>query len=280
MCPAGVHETDLERLSVLVCKTDLDTIQKIGYNQHAWSEVRDCDRDASSCPRDAITGNPVVYAGLESHALYPEDNGFHVYYSLGPLFVGDRTGDDPARFFTPTKENIKYIPPLDVLPNSPEWDWARFEGNWGKLVEPEMVTLQCLSDDSMTYIECPDSGATSLIVSVAGTQELSKPLSEQVMMGSLFRPANYQIKGTEIPPIVESGITALTCPDDLVRESPQETNNEAPPVVPQEGMQVPNVVPPATSPPREDDSSEPRPSSADNTHIVLWAGIVLLVACA
>lgn len=226
MCPAGVHETDLERLSVLVCKSDLNTIRRIGYNQHSWSEVRDCDKTESSCPRDSVTGNPVVYTALESHALYPENDGFHVYYNLGPLYVGDRTGDDVNRFFIPTKMNVKYLPSLETLPTSAEWEWAQFAGNWGKLIEAGPVTLKCISDDQSSYIECADSSAISLITSVAGTQELSKPLSEQVMWGPLFRPANYQIKGTEVAPIVESGVTTLTCPDDLAqpRESLGDSN--------------------------------------------------------
>lgn len=249
MCPAGVHETDLERMSVLVCKTDLNTIKKIGYNQHAWSEVRDCDAGIESCPRDPSTGNPIVYAGLESHALYPENNGFHVYYNLGPLFVGDRTGDDPNKFFKPTEDNVKYIPPYDALPNTDEWDWARFGGNWGKLIEPMPVTLACLSDDTTKYVDCPDSSAKSLIISVAGTQELSEPLAEQVMMGPLFRPANYQIKGTEIAPIIESGVTKLKCPDDILqRDAIQEMNTTM--ESPQDFQSNPVVTEPAP-PPRD-----------------------------
>lgn len=266
MCPAGVHETDTERLSVLVCKTDLNAIKKVGYNQHAWSEVRDCDSDPESCPLDPTTGNPVVYTALESHALYPENNGFHVYFNLGPLFVGDRTGDDSTKYFRPTKENVKYIPPLDSLPNSAEWDWARFNGNWGKLVEPVAVTLQCLSEDVTSYNDCPNSSAKSLIISVAGAQELAKPSTEQFMFGPLFRPANYQIKGTELSPIVESGLKELKCPEDLVQlgNTPEQekTTTSTPPVSDgsQDAQFTPEVIEPVASPGEGSQLAPPTPS--------------------
>jgi hypothetical protein len=124
MCPAGVHEADLERMSMLVCKSE-QKIKQIAYSQHAWSEVRDCQIDGQ-CQFDEVTGNPISYVALEGHGNYPESpgNGFHVYYyqgssidgfpleNIGGIYVGDRTGDDPSKTWIPTPDNVKYIPPL------------------------------------------------------------------------------------------------------------------------------------------------------------------------
>eukprot|EP00890_Picochlorum_soloecismus_P004787 jgi/Picsp_1/5309/NSC_02670-R1_vacuolar protein sorting-associated protein len=211
MCPAGEHEGDLERLSVLVCKSDF-SIKRIGYNQHAWSEVRDCD--AGDCPIDA-GGHPIVYSSLESHALYPEDNGFHVYYNLGPLFVGDRTGDDPERMFVPNFKNVVYVPPLLEIQDE-ALDWARFSGNWGSLLPATSTALFCFPENQGLLFEnaCPASPATQLVTSVSSGVDLAKPASEQFMNGPLFRPSNYQIKGTNVSPILESEVSFLTCADD------------------------------------------------------------------
>ena len=132
MCPAGVHEADLERMSMLVCKSD-QKIKQIAYSQHAWNEVRNCQIEGQ-CPLDEETGNPISYVALEGHGNYPESpgTGFHVYTyygssidgfplnNIGGVYIGDRTGDDPEKTFIPTPENVKYIPPLWEIqdPNS------------------------------------------------------------------------------------------------------------------------------------------------------------------
>ena len=217
MCPAGEHEVDLERLSVLVCKSDF-SMKRIGYNQHAWSEVRDCD--AGDCPIDP-GGHPIVYSSLESHALYPENNGFHVYYNLGGLFVGDRTGDDSERMFIPNPDNVVYVPPLSEIQEEPliqdaTLDWARFPGNWGLLLPETSTALFCFPEDGGLLFEnnCPASPATQLIISLASGVDLAKPADAQFMHGPLFRPSNYQIIGTNVAPILESGVSFLTCADD------------------------------------------------------------------
>jgi hypothetical protein len=224
MCPAGEHECDLERLSVLVCASDF-TIKYIGYNQHAWSEVRDCGETQNGqnpCNLDSETGHPIVYTALQSHALYPEDSGFHVYFNLGPLYVGDRTGDDSTKKFVPTPDNIKFIESrVEDVPQSPEWDWARFSGNWGKLLQQDTpIRLECFSDSNdAEYVPCPESQATSLILTVAQTQDLAKPANEQFMHGTLFRPETYQISGSHIAPILESGVESILCPQDVYQRS-------------------------------------------------------------
>ncbi len=88
MCPAGVHEADLERMSMLVCMSE-QKIKQIAYSQHAWSEVRDCQIDGQ-CQFDEVTGNPISYVALEGHGNYPESpgNGFHVYYYQGSSIDG------------------------------------------------------------------------------------------------------------------------------------------------------------------------------------------------
>ena len=229
MCPAGEHECDLERLSVLVCASDF-SIQYIGYNQHAWSEVRDCgatDDGQNPCNLDSETGHPIVYTALQSHALYPEDSGFHVYFNLGPLYVGDRTGDDPTKKFVPTRDNIKFIESrVEDVPQSSEWDWARFSGNWGKLLQQNTpIRLECFSDTNIAeYVACPDSQATSLILTVAQTQDLAKPANEQFMNGPLFRPETYQISGSHIAPILESGAESILCPQDVYQRSTESVS--------------------------------------------------------
>ena len=223
MCPAGEHEGDLERLSVLVCKSD-SRITRIGYNQHGWSEVRDCD--AGKCPMDPSTGNPLVYSALESHSLYPENNGFHTYYAFGPLYVGDRTGDDAQKMFVPRADNVVYLPPLAEIETTNGWDWAKFSGNWGSLLSPYPTMLYCFSEDggSLFGNVCEDTSASQLIKSVSSSIGLANPANEQFMHGPLFRPSNFQIKGTEVAPILESGITMLTCADDAAAAAAARSN--------------------------------------------------------
>ena len=88
MCPAGVHEADLERMSMLVCKSD-QKIKQIAYSQHSWNEVRDCQVEGQ-CLFDEETGNPISYVALEGHGNYPESPGagFHVYTYYGSSLQG------------------------------------------------------------------------------------------------------------------------------------------------------------------------------------------------
>lgn len=65
-CPFGVHESDWERISVLVCKGG-DRVSQVTYSQHSWAEQADCD--AGECILE--DGNPVSYVALNSHANYP-----------------------------------------------------------------------------------------------------------------------------------------------------------------------------------------------------------------
>jgi len=273
MCPAGEHEGDLERLSVLVCKSDY-RIARIGYNQHGWSEVRDCD--AGNCPVDAGTGNPVVYSALESHSLYPENNGFHVYYAFGPIYIGDRTGDDAEKMFVPRADNVVYLPPLAEIEATNGWEWAKFSGNWGSLLSPYPTMLYCLSDDGRTLFDniCEDTSASQLITSVSSSIGLANPADEQFMHGPLFRPSNFQIKGTEVAPILESGITMLTCADDVAARS--NLMNESAQIPPTEEAVVEEI-------PREQitENSEmneivvaappPRPSSGFAAFPLIWS---------
>ena len=162
MCPEGVHEGDLERVSMLVCKSDLK-IKRIAYSQHAWTEVRDCQVEGQ-CPMDPDTGRPVTHVALEGHGNYPENDGFHVYFylgggrtgfnnitlpNIGGIYVGDRTGEDPSKVFVPTPDNIVYIPPAWEIEQGlaagdmQEWRWAVYPGNWGAPLADQPTVLYC-----------------------------------------------------------------------------------------------------------------------------------------
>ena len=219
MCPAGVHEGDLEIVSVLVCKSDLVSgPARIGYNQHGWSEVRNCG-DGAGCPTE--DGHPVVYAALGGHALYPENDApFHVYYHTAnlPVYVGDRTADG-GRTFIPTQENVKFLPIIDGLPEDEVWDWARFGGNWGRIFnDSPPTTIQCFSDDGLSFVDCgaDKSGVVAIITAGAALASESGPAQEQFMRGPLQRSPTYQIIGNKLPPVLESGDGFdLECPRDV-----------------------------------------------------------------
>ena len=177
MCPAGIHEGDLERVSMLVCKSDLK-IKRIAYSQHGWTEVRNCEVEGD-CPFDEATGNPITYVALEGHGNYPTNDGFHVYFyqgselgnavvldNLGGVYVGDRTGDDPERTFIPTPENVVYIPPAWeieeqlALTDDGQWQWAVFPGNWGAPLSASPLDLYCFGDNDTTIVACPSNSTT------------------------------------------------------------------------------------------------------------------------
>jgi hypothetical protein len=76
MCPVGVHEADWERVSVLVCKSDWQ-VKRMAFSQHYWAEERDCTIEGE-CLVDPETGHYSSFAGLDSHANYPEPSDFMV----------------------------------------------------------------------------------------------------------------------------------------------------------------------------------------------------------
>jgi hypothetical protein len=94
------------------------------------------------------------------------------------------------------------------------------------------------------------------------------------MHGPLFRPSNFQIKGTEVAPILESGITMLTCADDVAARS--NLMNESAQIPPTEEAVVEEI-------PREQitENSEmneivvaappPRPSSGFAAFPLIWS---------
>jgi len=126
MCPTGVHEADIERVSVLVCKSDLQAKQ-VAYSQHSWVELRDCT--AGNCPTDPETGNPVTYAGLEGHGNYPVSSPLDVYAyqeaefrgkasfdNLGGVYISDRTLADPYKRWVPRPDNLVFVPtPQEIV---------------------------------------------------------------------------------------------------------------------------------------------------------------------
>ncbi len=230
MCPAGVHEADLEIVSVLVCKSDLvGGATRVGYNQHGWSEIRNCD-EAVGCPTE--DGHPIAYASLGGHALYPESEApFHVYFHdpKFPVWVGDRTADG-GKTFVPTQENVKFLPNLDGLPEGADWDWARFGGNWGRIFAEELdppTSIRCFSEDGLSFVECgaDKAGVVEIIKLGASLTSEGGPAREQFMNGPLQRSATYQIIGNKLPPVLESGGgDALLCPKDVAfgdRQAPE-----------------------------------------------------------
>jgi hypothetical protein len=255
MCPAGVHEADLERVSVLVCKND-QKIKQITYSQHAWSEVRDCQIEGQ-CLFDNATGNPISYVALEGHGNYPESvgDGFHVYYyqgsaidgfplrNIGGIYIGDRTGDDPEKTFIPTPDNVKYIPPLWEIQEdyqgirSAEWEWAVFPGNWGAPLVQASTKLVCIDTESEEYFEC-DRNSTTIkaiysivdvlgLVGIVQDQEgVSNSFAIQSVSnltrvpypditGPLFRAFSYQYVAGDTAPILTESVYELECPKDV-----------------------------------------------------------------
>ena len=255
MCPSGVHEADLERMSVLVCKND-QKVKQIAYSQHAWTEVRDCQIEGQ-CLFDEATGNPVSYVALEGHGNYPENTqGLHVYYymgssmenfpleNVGGIYVGDRTGDDPERTFIPTPDNIVYIPPLwEIQSGQPginplTWEWAVYPGNWGAPLLQSPLTLECLNPTSTAYVSCNENSTIIKgIYSIAkilnlgdvidGQEGVSSSFAIKVadntsvvgypdITGPLFRAFSYQYIAGNTAPILTQNVTLLTCPNDTI----------------------------------------------------------------
>ena len=149
-----------------------------------WTQVQDCTNTTNTtttntplnCPKDPETGNPVTFAGLNSHANFPAASDLIVYemisgnvsesfqvQNLGGLYIGDRAKADPSRKWVPRQELLQYIPPLDTVGNDSEWQWAIYAGNWGSPLLLPAVTLECLSDDQMTKAPCEDSETTQYV---------------------------------------------------------------------------------------------------------------------
>jgi hypothetical protein len=191
MCPPGVHEADFERVSVLVCKSDLQA-KRVAYSQHAWAEERDCTQPGA-CPLTA-EGNPEVWTALEGHGNYAEASPLMVYdyqkaefrdaaalRNLGGLWLGDRTLADPNKRWTPKPELLVYTPPLEEI----EWgglddfEWAAYPGQWGAPLAAPALELYCLNataDPGQTRpaAPCPagDAGADALRTALAVLAEV------------------------------------------------------------------------------------------------------------
>eukprot|EP00798_Chlamydomonas_sp_ICE-L_P005524 gene5524-4157_t len=130
MCSPGVHEGDLERITL-------------------------------SCNGEETPGgitSPVAYAGLFSHASYPWASPLVVYQkievqllaNIEGMYIGDRTSDQEA-FFIPTAENHLYIKAVDEMTNAErvgDLKWGTYSGSWGGgFPETSDYTLTCLYDN-------------------------------------------------------------------------------------------------------------------------------------
>jgi hypothetical protein len=139
-------------------------------------------------------------------------------------------------------------------------------------------------------------------MSVASGVDLAKPASEQFMNGPLFRPSNYQIKGTNVAPILESEVSFLTCADDASgqgRSSPVPELASPPtlpgpppvddPAVPEVDSIVPknddNILPPpvmqpmANEPPSVTKHIDEMPASDAIRCNCGWLSILSVVYC-
>jgi hypothetical protein len=255
MCPAGVHEADWERVSVLVCKSDWQ-IKRMAFSQHYWAEERDCTV-AGECTLDPETGHYATFAGLDSHANYPQPSELKVYDyvngnfsgnaeldNLGGIFIGDRNNPDPYRKWVPRPELMLYIPEPGALNDTLDNEtlWMSYSGNWGAPLQMPAVTLDCLNDEQTERFPCPaDNESTNLIlrvikllsglpigVNLGGESDAysASPSSNSTLLGypGITGPLNRGYSETWIarpqPMIHNKNDTTLVCPKDTPEGTP------------------------------------------------------------
>ena len=216
-CPMGVHEADLERVSVLVCKSGDHRIRRMAFSQHQWTEERECDVPGQ-CPRDPETGNIVTHAALESHANYVDSSSLMVYAhqpgsiggavtlnNLGGVFVADRTLADPWRRWVPTAENLVYVPPPDQLhaagtplnATGGEWSWALYNGNWGAPLQTPESALYCLDAAQTEMFECPANDTSiQAITRVLNLLQVAQVIDSQEGTGADYTVAQLTNSST------------------------------------------------------------------------------------
>jgi hypothetical protein len=249
MCPTGVHESDWCRVSVLVCKSDLE-IKQTAYSQHAWMETRNCE--AGQCPME--DGHPVSFAGLDGHGNYYEESNMMVYSfyngssidggksvslgNFGGLYIGDRTAKGEKKF-VPREDNVKFIPSLDEIlsENLTDFYWAAYSGQWGAPLAQGPIDLECLSNNYTMRGPCPQSQALKILESglklaavasfvekseFAGLQPARVKLPSNTTFtsypdipGPLFRTFTYKWLPQHVSPIFKQNISLLVCPDDI-----------------------------------------------------------------
>ena len=255
MCPAGVHEADWERVSVLVCKSDWQ-VKRMAFSQHTWAEERDCTVEGQ-CLKDPETGHYMTFAGLDSHANYPEPSDFKVYEyingnvssavkldNLGGLYIGDRNNPDPYRKWVPSPELMLYVPPPttfnDTL-NSTNL-WMMYPGNWGAPLQLPAVSLDCLNDAQTERYPCAkDNESTQLILRIlklaaglpiglelGGTGDVytganssnSSLVGYPGIAGPLTRGYSETWVARPLPKIQNKNLTTLVCPKDAPEGAP------------------------------------------------------------
>eukprot|EP00798_Chlamydomonas_sp_ICE-L_P016326 gene16326-22516_t len=182
MCSIGVHEGDLERITLYVCQSDIEALmadtsdkidsrdytQWIQYAAHSWSNTYNCQEgecNGEETPDD-IT-RPVSYTGLFSHASYPFPSPLVVYQKvqvdllahIEGMYIGDRTSDQGA-YFIPTAENTLYIKAVDEMSDAEKYGdlkWGAYPGSWGGgFPKTESVTLTCLYDNLTRFGKCDE----------------------------------------------------------------------------------------------------------------------------
>lgn len=254
MCPTGVHESDWCRVSVLVCKSNLQMMQT-SYSQHSWFETRNCE--AGQCPTE--DGHPVAYSNLDGHGNYYEPSDLLVYAmfngthgnsefpismgNFGGIFIADRTASSDKKF-VPTQENVKFIPPINEIMenNLTNFEWALFPGQWGAPLQAGPITINCLNKTLNGFVDCPDNRAYDILESAVKVGPLlgfldkveydgedpptAKPFSNSSyasfpkITGPLYRQYSYKWMSQRVAPIFSQNIDVLTCPQDIVGLDP------------------------------------------------------------
>lgn len=186
-CPTGLHEGDLERLSLLICPSD-ERVHAAIFSQHNHDALYNCTSSPSLC--DITDDHINVFSALHSHANYPSAFPSTIVAGLVHTFHG--SSDGIYLVDRVSSEGFKWVPSPDLLiklpdlsSNSSEEDetiedyWAKYPGWWGARqqdtpMEPSLVCLTTSSETTMKEIPCPDNEASGLIRQLIG-QPLYEP---------------------------------------------------------------------------------------------------------
>ena len=187
LCPTGLHEGDLERLSLLICPSD-ERVHAAIFSQHNHDQLYNCSSSPSPC--QFSEGHINVFSALNSHANYPSSSPDTVIAGLVHTFHGsadgvylvDRLSDDGPKWMPSSPALLMKLPDIDDENGErPEYGsddyWARYPGWWGArqqdtIMEPSLVCLS-QSGSISKEIRCPMNEAGGII-----RQSIGHPLFE------------------------------------------------------------------------------------------------------
>lgn len=263
MCTPGTHEGDWERISALFCSSDaialldganatmlqapIKIAQRMQYSQHGWQPEYDCA--SGECPYQTDPEGilrPVAYAGLFSHAFYPQASPLDVYemvnvsfiMNVNGMYIADRTaGGGPV--FYPTPENTLFIPPVNGRTNRKEWRWADFPGSWGGFyTTSNQTSLTCFFNNFTAEAPCNATNPAFFFVNATLTKvgfqmvnsvddlqwfanhaELANRGSS--ITGPLFRAFTYDWLPQTRPPVAGRNVSCPFSGDPTVTEHPE-----------------------------------------------------------